>query len=350
MPLPVLLLSVSLLGPAPDRPLVATDPVPGLAVEVDSSRRTLTLRAGPFLIPGAAKTDAAHAHHGAHDAPGAQTPFLTFDWPVTGWIYAFEIELLDGEGRPLARSLIHHVNMMNLERRALLYDAVERTLAAGSETADVALPRTVGFPMTAGTRMGILAAWANDSDRPVEGVQLVVRYRWSPANLNPRPVDVLPLYMDVNYRGAGQSDSYDLPAGRSERSHEFTLPIDGRLLGAGGHLHDHAIEVRLEEVATGKEVVRLEAKLGAGRKIEGVEQKIFGVRGDGIRLHRDRRYRITAVYDNQTGATIPSGAMGIMIGLFAPQRIEDWPRVEATNPGIRADLAAILQGASTGRP
>jgi len=331
-----------------NRPAIPTGTESVLTVTVDSSRRQVVLRAGPFTIP-AAGGDGAHAHHGSHDAPGSQTPFLTFSWPVSGWLYAFDISLVDGQGRPLPRGLIHHVNMMNLERRALLYDAVERTLAAGSETANVELPRTVGFPMSAGTPMGILAAWANESGTAVTDVYLVVEYRWSPTKLNPRPVDVLPLYMDVNYRGAGLSASYDLPPGRSEASHEFTMPIDGRLLGAGGHLHDYAIAVRLEEVESGKEVVRLKATLDQHGTIQGVEQKIFGVRGDGIRLRQGRRYRVIAEYDNPTGATIPSGAMGIMIGLFAPSRLQDWPRADPAIPGIKADLTAILGGAAQGQ-
>jgi len=208
------------------------DPTPTIAVRIDSTRREVTLRAGPFTIP-ASQGGGGHAHHGAHDMPGSQTPFLQFRWPMTGWLYAFSVQVVDRQGTPLPRTLIHHVNMMNLERRALLYDAVERTMAAGSETGDVEIPRSVGFPMTAGTAMGLVAAWANDTGKDITGVELVVTYRWSPTNLNPRPLDVLPLYVDVNYRGAGQTDSYDLPTGRSAKQFEFTMPIDGRLLARG---------------------------------------------------------------------------------------------------------------------
>jgi len=175
-------------------------------------------------------------------------------------------------------------------------------------------------------------------------VELVVTYRWSPTNLNPRPLDVLPLYVDVNYRGAGQTDSYDLPTGRSAKQFEFTMPIDGRLLGAGGHLHDHAVELRLDEAESGRNLVHLKARLGPGGEIQEVTRDLFGVRGDGIRLHAGRRYRLTAVYDNPTGATIGNGAMGIMIGLFAPSDLREWPRVDRDNPGIRADLQAITAG------
>ena len=62
----------------------------------------------------------------------------------------------------------------------------------------------------------------------------------------PRPQDVLPLYMDVSYDM--ETDSYDLPAGQSSKSYEFTLPLGGRLLAVGGHAHDYAQFVSLEDV------------------------------------------------------------------------------------------------------
>lgn len=323
-------------------------PISTLVIQVDSSRKTVTVRAGPFTIPANHGSSASPTGHD-HQAPGTQTPFLRFPWPVTGWLRGFSMAVTGGDGRPLPRQLIHHVNMMNLERRALLYDAVERTLAAGSETGDVELPRSVGFPMQAGTAMGIAAAWANDTHEDIEGVHLVVTLRWSPTNLNPRPLDVLPLYLDVNYRGPGQTVSFDLPPGRTARSFEFTLPLDGRLLGAGGHLHDHGVELLLEEVDASRRVVRLKARTGPDGKLQEVERRLFGVTGDGIRLREGRRYRLTAVYDNPTGAVIPNGAMGIMIGLFAPSDLRRWPQADPTNPGIRADIDALISTPATPR-
>lgn len=325
-------------------PLPSLPHDPAVAVRVDSARRVVTLRTGPFTI-AATPEGMDHSDHGAHDMEGMATPFLTFDWPVTGWLRGFRLALTDREGSPLPRRLIHHVNMMNFERRALLFDAVERTLAAGRETEDVTLPRSIGFPMAAGTDVGLMAAWANDTGERFEGVYLTVTLQWSPTNLSPRPLDVLPLYLDVGYRGPGQSDSYDLPAGASSRSHEFTLPVAGRLLGVGGHLHDYATDLVLEEIETGRTVVRLRAELDAEGKLLGVERKLYGVRGDGLALHAGRRYRLTASYDNPTGRTIADGAMGIMIGMFAPGDIRNWPTVDRDHPAIKADIAAILSTA-----
>jgi hypothetical protein len=331
---------LSLLAAAPLPEGATPAPGPAVTIAVDSSRREVILRTGPFTI-AAMPEGTNHGDHGAHDMAGMETPFLAFDWPVTGWLRGFRITLADAKGRPLPRRLIHHVNMMNFERRALLYDAVERTLAAGQETEDVTLPRAVGFPMTAGTSVGLMAAWANDTGADIEEVYLTVTLLWSPTNLSPRPLDALPLYLDVNYQGPGQSDSYDLPAGASSRSYEFTLPVGGRLLGVGGHLHDYARELILEDLETGRTVVRLRARLDREGKLVNVDRRLYGARGDGLALRGGRRYRITATYDNPTGATIPSGAMGIMIGLFVPEDLAKWPTVDRDNPGIKADIAAI---------
>lgn len=332
-----------LAAPAPGAATPTRDPA--VTITVDSSRREVILRTGPFTI-AAMPEGMNHGDHGAHDMAGMETPFLAFDWPVTGWLRGFRITLADAQGRPLPRRLIHHVNMMNFERRALLYDAVERTLAAGQETEDVTLPRAVGFPMTAGTAVGLMAAWANETGADIDGVYLTVTLLWSPTNLSPRPLDALPLYLDVNYQGPGKSDSYDLPTGASAKSHEFTLPVGGRLLGVGGHLHDYARELTLEDLETGRVVVRLRARLDREGRLQSVERRLYGTRGDGLALHGGRRYRITARYDNPTGATIPSGAMGIMIGLFVPSDLAKWPAVDLANPGIQADIAAIRSTAA----
>lgn len=343
MPAAPTILALLLAAPPVPDPVIHQDPA--ISITVDSARREVVLRAGPFSI-ATMPAGAGHGDHGAHDMAGMETPFQAFDWPVTGWLRGFRIALTDAEGRPLPRRLIHHVNMMNLDRRALLYPAMERTLAAGQETEDVTLPQAVGFPMSAGMSVGLMAAWANDTGADIEGAYLTVTLLWSPTNLSPRPLDALPLYMDVNYRGAGQSDSYDLPAGPSARSYEFTLPVGGRLLGVGGHLHDYSRDLILEDLETGRQVVRLRARVDGTGRLLGVERRLYGTRGDGLRLHTGRRYRLTARYDNPTGAVIPSGAMGIMIGLFVPEDLARWPAVDLAHPGIAADIAAIRSTAA----
>ncbi|HUG27463.1 MAG TPA: hypothetical protein VMK53_04135 [Gemmatimonadales bacterium] len=291
----------------------------------------------------------AYGDHSSHHE-GMRLPFRSFPWPVTGWVRGFRLALTDKAGQPLSRQLIHHIAMVNLERRALLQDIAERILAAGQETENVRLPGSLGLPLTAGTEVGVMAAWANETGAAIEGAYLTVSISWSPANRSVRPVDILPLYLDVHYQGVGQTNSYDLPPGVSSRSREFTLPAGGRLLAAGGHLHLHGKELVLEDLETRRTVLRLKAKVNRNGQLEEVERKLFGVRGDGLRLHAGRRYRLTATYDNPTGETIPNGAMGIMAGLFAPSDLTRLPALDRENPGIRADLTALRASAAYGGP
>ena len=50
--------------------------------------------------------------------------------------------------------------------------------------------------------------------------------------------------MDVNLT-VGGSNTFDVPPGKSSKSYEFSLPVGGRLLGVGGHMHDYGVRVRL---------------------------------------------------------------------------------------------------------
>ncbi len=326
---PLLALALALQAPA-------ADSTPTLRVTVDSARKEVVVVAGPFTIRHMPK---GMDHGMMHEMVGTTTPLLKFEWPMEAWYRGFAIELADAQGRALDVHLVHHLNVMNFDRRQLLYPAVERMVAAGSETGSVEVPKSIGLPMEAGWRLAMYAAWNNTSGADIAGAWLTLRLKWSPKNLAPRPRDVLPLYMDVSY--SRETDSYDLPAGRSSKAYEFTMPLGGRLLAVGGHLHDYAEFVALEDAETGKTLIRLEARSDSAGMLLGVPRKYYGVRGDGLRLTAGRRYRIRADYDNPTGAMIPSGAMGLLAGAFVPDDYAAWPRLDPDDPDIRADIAML---------
>ena len=142
--------------------------------------------------------------------------------------------------------------MVNFSRRQLLYSAAERLMGAGTETDDeISVPKTIGVPMTPGMKLGMYVAWHNDTGKDLDGVYLKLTMLWTPKNQNPRPVNSLPIYMDVNLT-VGGSNTFDVPPGKSSKAYEFTLPVGGRLLGVGGHMHDYGVGVRLEDAETGK--------------------------------------------------------------------------------------------------
>ncbi len=257
-----------------------SEPEPNVTMKVDSARKELTITAGPYDLPNMPPME----NHAMMDlGVSHDTPVQQFEWPLEGWFRGFRIGLVDAKGNPVPRDVIHHMIVVNFSRRQLLYPAVERLMGAGTETDDASVPRTIGVPMTPGMKLGMYVAWHNDTGQDLEGVYLKVTMLWTPKNQNPPPVNSLPLYMDVNLT-VGGSNTFDVPPGKSEKAHEFRLPVGGRLLGVGGHLHDYGVRVRLEDGETGEVLTTVAATRDSAGKVDKISRKLFGVSGDGLML------------------------------------------------------------------
>ncbi len=306
-----------------------------LQVAVDSSDKEIVLTIGPFDLPDRTGED-AHAHSGA----GHDTPVYHFDWPVEGWLRGFHLQAFDGEGNVLPQRIVHHMIMVNFDRRQLVYHAAERILGSGTETQSYVLPKSIGVPVKPGSDLGIYIAWHNTTGAPIENAYFQLRLVWTPKNQVPNPVSGLPVYFDVN-QTIGATNTYDIPPGRSEKSFEFTLPVSGRLLGVGGHIHDYGVEVRLEDAETDKVITTIETVLDENGWVLELDRNLFGVAGRGKKLEADHRYRVVAVYDNPTGKTLVLGAMAHMVGLFAPDDITKWPAIDLEDPEYQKDLASL---------
>ena len=276
------------------------------------------------------------------------TPIQRFQWPIDGWLRGFELELVDGHGNPVPRDVIHHMIMVNFSRSMLLYPASERLMGAGTETEDIKVPKTIGVPMKPGMDLGMYVAWHNDTGKDLHGVQMKLKMLWTPKNQNPPPVNALPIYMDVNLT-VGGSNTFDVPPGKSEKAHEFILPVSGRLLGIGGHLHDYGVRVRLEDAETGKVLTMVEATRDSAGKVTKVSRRLFGVSGEGLKMKGHHRYRVVGEYDNPTGRTLVKGAMAHMAGLFTPDDMSKWPAIDEQNPEYQRDMASLsARGAEGG--
>jgi hypothetical protein len=150
----------------------------------------------------------------------------------------------------------------------------------------------------------------------------------------------------VNYQIEGTT-AFDLPLGRSEHSFEFTMPVDGGMIAAGGHMHDYGVGVRLEEAESGRVLFALLGDRAADGTLRDVERQVFrkwlGLRDARVSLVAGRRYRVVGEYDNPTGRAIPSGAMAHIVGLFAPDDPAQWPALDPNDPDLVRDLA-VLRG------
>jgi len=317
--------------------LSPTDSVEPLTVQIDSAAHEVIITTRPFDLPD---MSGEHDHSRSHD-----TPVYRFDWPVEGWFRGFRVSVLDQNGGELPRRLMHHLIMINYDRRQLIYSAAERLWGAGIETGSFSLPKTIGVPLRPGMPLGMYIAWHNSLGRDLSGVRLQIVMQWTPRNQLPRPVDVLPLYFDVNLT-VGGANEFDVPPGRSERAHEFTVPAEGRILGISGHLHDYGREVRLEDAESGKVLARIAARTRPDGSLRGMERRLFGVSGEGLKLRAGHRYRVVAVYDNPTTETLVKGAMGSLVGIYAPRSMAEWPRIEPQDTLFQKDLRFLARRGS----
>ena len=362
-------------GPAP---IAAPSRVLGIVagdaesrVVVDSANHEVVLYAGPFRVPGMASMasmpdrpdmpgmpgtkdmtgmDGVHADgSGAHEnhAAHAFSPLVRFVWPVDGWYRGFRVSLVDSSGTELPQHLMHHLIGIDFAHRQLLEGDLLRFIAAGVETHNVVLPRFLGVPMKSGQPLAIYAGWHNPGPKDYEGVYIRLAMPYLPSNTLMKPIAVFPVQMDVD-NTPGQPDAYDLPPGKTSRTFEFKMPIAGRFLGVGGHLHDYGVDLRLEDAATGKVLSRVASQRDTAGHVLAMGRKYYPVLG--LRMEAGHRYRVVGSYDAPQKDTIATGAMAIMAGVFAPRDPSQWPLAHYDDPETHADIESLPGGTKVTAP
>ena len=308
--------------------------MPSSAVQVDTARQEIRIVAGPFPIGEMSNASA--------DMKMMQTPVLRVAWPVSGWLRGYRVQLCDGDaahGTALPRAMVHHVGLANYSRRELLYPMVERLIASGKETDGVLLPGNVGAPLERGDTLGLYSAFHDVDGQTVNLAYVILTLPWIPAG-HGHPIDVLPFFVEVNCTIGGTS-AYDLPPGRSERSAEFTMPLSGSILAIGGHMHDYALSIRLEDAESRRTLVKLNAKRTANGQIITLGRRVFGFHEEGLLLLAHHRYRVVAEYLNPTSYVLRQGGMGMMAGAFVPDDVREWPRLDSNSVDVQRDMASI---------
>ena len=306
---------------------------------VDQVKHAVVITLGPCVVPALGTMDMpgmsnmAMMGHG----PGHEDVRVHFRWPASVWMRSFDLKLFDQNHQRLNQpTTMHHMELLNFDRRQVIYPMVERVFGLGEETGSAKVPKSIGLPLDAGMDMALYVMWNNHTDKNLDGVTLQLTIDYSPRNLAPRPTIVLPFKADVNiHPGAG--DAFDLPPGGGSKSAVFTMEVSGRLIAVGGHLHDYGKELRLEDVATGKVLTRVHALRTPTGEVTGVSHGLYGIFGRGPHLVAGRQYRLVAVYQGSPRDSI-TGAMGLMGGIIAPDHYSEWPKLDRTNPDYLIDL------------
>lgn len=326
-----LILTAILAALGPEGSLVAqADPLDSqVRVRVDSERGEIVLAVSGIHVPEATP----YSHHPSESR-------FRFRWPAPGWVQGYRIDLLDSAGRILPREMLHHAGVANLDRRELAYPIPQRMFAVGRETRPVRLPGSIGVPVNAGEEMLLYYALVNSTSTPVDGATLEIRLRFAPKGAS-RKRDVMPLYLDANPEPIGGTRAFDVRPGISLMTAQFTLPTGGRLRAVGAHLHDFAVEIRLEDPVAGRLLARLETKRDASGRLISVPIERFLFKRGGLRLEANHPYRVVSVYENPGSETIPHGAMAFLAGIFVPGDPSLWPTLDRSAVDYQRDLQEI---------
>ena len=298
-----------------------------LDVKSDVSARTFTIRVGPMVLP-------AHAPHMKMPQP----PDLVWTVPISGWLLAYHPKLVDANGAPVAGTVLHHVAFWNENRSDFLCpNKEEHIFGAGGELTDWMQIPGYGYRVQKGDRVRIETMIHNPTATSYDKAYLEITIPYLDDS-NSAPVkNAYPAWMDVG--SCGQS-GYDLPPGPSKKVGSVTVEYSGVLLGVGGHMHDYARELVLEDSRGREPVAVLPAKVDAQGHLLSMPVLTFFQTG-GYALDAGDKLTITATYDNPSRTVLREGAMGIVVGYFVPK--DDAPFAALRHPAKTAphDMATM---------
>lgn len=303
----------------------------------DEANSEFLITIGPMELPQGAMEAGEAAHHGSgqedpHAVHGGAVfpPVETVRFPISGYLYGFSYEVVDGEGRQLPVEVLHHLNLINPDHRELFLPISQRMLAVGKETGSQSMPRfLLGYPVPEATSMVVAAMLHNPTGKSHSGVEVRVRLKYVKAG-RPWPLfNVYPFQLDVAFPAGDKS--FDLPPGKSEWSYEASPGLEGRIMAIGGHVHENAESIKLVDL-TENEVI------WEGFPIEDEAGNLVGVtlgrlyRTFGAKIHPDHVYRVMVTYNNPTADTLVAGGMGVVGGVFMPSGAGMWPRADTVDP------------------
>lgn len=296
-------------------------------VENRSDARSVDFVIGPLDLPA----DMGHL----------RPPVQVAEIPVDGWLQGFEVTMEDAGGGALPMDLLHHVNFIDPDKRDVFASIARRVIAAGRETSEKKLPALLGYPIEAGDRMIISSMFANPVGTDFPEAYLRVRIFYSLEEdgfMQPR--DVYPFYLDV--MGPVGAKDFAVPPGKTVRAYEASPAIEGRILGIGGHLHDYATVLRLEDVTEGKVLWEAEPEYDGEGRLTGVSESLLLMSG-GIKVTPDHTYRIYVEYENPMAHPTPDGGMGAIGGVIWASKDVLWPELRRDDPIYVADLINTLE-------
>jgi hypothetical protein len=276
----------------------------GVKLEQKIDGHTIVVRIGPMNLP-------ANTSHMKMPQP----PDLEWQIPVDAWLLAYTPKLVDANGNAVPGRVLHHSAFWNENRADFLCpNKEEHIFGAGGELTNWAQVPGYGYRVQMGDKIRVETMVHNPTNTSYNNVYLEVTIPYQQADSGPQLKTIYPAWMDVKSCG---NSGYDLPAGNSEQTGTVTVKYSGVLLGVGGHMHDYAKGLVLQDVTRKETVAALDAKVDDRGELLSMPTVLFLDQG-GYKFAAGDVLKISARYDNTSGKLLRDGAMGIVVGYFVP--------------------------------
>jgi hypothetical protein len=286
----------------------------------------LVVRLGPVNLPAGAE------HHAV-----TQLALQTWRMPAGGWLRGYKVEMVDRNNNLLPGALLHHAEMVDLDRRDLLRPALNRVVSSGKESGALILPPGMGYPIVANQHLGINAMVANPTATAYPAAYVRATITLVPAG-TPNVRNVMSFYAETSFDSTGASD-FDLPAGESQQVVQFTVPVAGAVLAVGGHIHDYGTRFVVVRGGASDTIYNAVPRLDAMGAVIGMPtQPMFGRT---VRVAPGDAFVMTVFYNNTSGGMLEGAGMGTFGVVFAPDDPTQWPSLDRTDRRVQHDLADL---------
>jgi hypothetical protein len=129
--------------------------------------------------------------------------------------------------------MLHHFVLFNPSQTGVGCPISEPFFGAGNERTHNHLPTPFGYTNNA-ANWNMITHIVNKSATPrTVNIELIFRHR--PLS---ETGDTRPLWLDIDSICSGGNSEYTIPTGYSDSHVNWTMPVDGRIIGMNGHTHD----------------------------------------------------------------------------------------------------------------
>ncbi len=308
-----------------DHPTTTTTPSPTTSTTAPPhpESKTSVIKYGPFGVQAApVQPDGKHGH--AHT--GNQFSFFIQKPCSDCYITGMAADLVNADGTRAGWSTdaqLHHMVLFNQGwgrsdatcGSSFLGFLGQRFFASGDERTPIVAPAPYGYYVGLFDSWHMLWELANHKAEAQSGLQIQMTYTWVPAN-TPGIQGLEPVWLDLNQCWTSE---ISVPQGPSERSYTWSVNRPGRIIGAGGHIHDGGINILTRNASNGEVICDSVARYGGSPLYTGHHGEphlsgmsaCTGTRADPVAtVSQGQQVRITGRYDMAEPAT---DQMGIVV-------------------------------------